>query len=202
MECMQQNNQGHKPFENLGNELKHIRQAAQESLAEASGAVEIELDTLAGFERGEARPSEDILMLLITHFNIEDDAASYLWKLAGYDPNRLFNTSAATTDEPNFAQQPAIMLLPLDARVVYTDMAHVVVNNYGVVMNFLQSAANNAQPLAVARVGMSLDHAKSVVDLLQQAIEQASRPAQKRALPAPKKVEDPKNTKDQSQSSS
>jgi hypothetical protein len=72
----------------------------------------------------------------------------------------------------------------MDIRVVYTDMVHVMVNDYGVVMNFIQNSGPNNQPLAVARVGMSREHAKSVVQILQQSLAQADQTP--KSLPAPK----------------
>jgi hypothetical protein len=74
-----------------------------------------------------------------------------------------------------FAPQPAMMVLPIDARIVYTDTVHVVANNHGVVMNFLQNAGPNNQTLAVARVGMSREHAKSVLELLQRTLDQTEQ---------------------------
>src|SRR6266705_3475310 len=76
------------PFKSLGERLKGLRQKLQESVAEVSGAVEIEEKALERMEQGYERPSEDILLLLINHFNIQDDEAAGLWKLAGYDPPR------------------------------------------------------------------------------------------------------------------
>ena len=80
------------------------------------------------------------------------------------------------------------MVLPIDSRIVYTDMLHVMINNYGVVMNFMQSSGVSNQPMAVARVGMSLEHARSVVEILQKTIDQATAPVVSKALPAPKKA--------------
>ena len=37
--------------------------------------VEIDVDTLSGIERGEHRPSESVLLLLISHFDIREDEA-------------------------------------------------------------------------------------------------------------------------------
>jgi len=74
----------------------------------------------------------------------------------------------------------------MDARVVYTDMAHVVSNKYGVTVNFMQSVGLAGQPLAVARVGMSREHAQHVLELLQKAL---TVPAPK-LLPAPKPPSD------------
>jgi transcriptional regulator with XRE-family HTH domain len=172
---------GATPYKQFGKLLAGIRNRLQESLAEVSGAVELEVDTISRYERGEERPSEDILSLLITHFDIKDDEADTLWELAGYDKN----------GDPLNDAQPAvqtIMMLPFDARIVYTDTAHVMINNYGVVMNFMQGGGANNQPVAVARVGMSLEHAKSVLDVLQKTITQAEAENAKQAktLPAPK----------------
>ena len=57
-------------------------------MAEVSGAVEIDEQSLQRIEQGKERPTEDILMLLINHFGMQDDDAANLWQLAGYDdPN-------------------------------------------------------------------------------------------------------------------
>jgi hypothetical protein len=59
-----------------------------------------------------------------------------------------------------------------------------MVNNYGVVMNFMQGGGPNMQPLAVARVGMSKEHAKSVLDVLKQTLSQSEQgPTLQKALP-------------------
>jgi transcriptional regulator with XRE-family HTH domain len=168
---------GHTPYQQFGQRLQEIRKKFQETLPEVSGAVELESDVLARIERGEERPTEDVLMLLISHFNIKDDEADELWELAGYENTR--NQSEPT-------QPPTVFMIPLDNRIVYTDTAHVMINNYGVVINFSQNNGNN-QPLAVARVGMSLEHAKSVLEVLATTIAQAEAIKQPKALPKPKK---------------
>src|SRR5256885_9173824 len=73
------------PFKTLGEKLKAIRQKLHESVAEVSGAVEIDEQQLARIEQGQERPSEDVLLLLINHFGMQEDDAANLWQLAGYD---------------------------------------------------------------------------------------------------------------------
>jgi transcriptional regulator with XRE-family HTH domain len=176
------------PYKSLGRRLKSIREKAQESVAEASGAVEIDTDQLDLYERGEARPSEDILLLMMAHFSIQDDEAVRLWKLAGYDQNKLPYVDGASDDFSG--PKETVYVVQNDNRIVYTDTVHVMVNNYGVVMNFLQNGpSSQVQPNAVARVGMSLEHARSVLEVLQQTLDQASRPVQKKALPKPRSSE-------------
>lgn len=181
------------PFKTLGARLRGMRERLRESLAEVSGAVEIELDALTAIEQGKHRPSEDILLLLISHFGVKEDEATSLWNLAGYEKDGTMQSMSA--DEFG-AIKNGVMVLPLDLRIAYTDMAHVVVNDHGVVLNFMQSNGPNNQPLVVSRLGMSRDHAESVVELLQKALAGAE-PMPPRALPAPEaKTESTESTTD------
>lgn len=181
-----------KPARNygpLGKQLKDLREKLQESLADVSGAVEIDVKELASFELGQLRPSEDILLLLISHFGAKDDEAVKLWELAGYNLDKIPGTYMVNDNDGQ--SKPGVMVMPVDARIVYTDMVHVMVNNYGVVMNFMQGTGPNLQPLAIARVGMSREHAKSVLEVLKTTLEQADRPAGS----SPKKLSAPERAK-------
>lgn len=174
-----------KPYKLLGEKLRSLRAKNSESLLEVSGAVEIEPETLDKIEQGTERPSEDILLLLISHFSSKDSEADHLWQLAGYarpDQNDLPPVS------DQFSAQPAMMVLPMDARIVYTDTVHVIANNHGVVMNFLQNAGPNNQTIAVARVGMSREHAQNVVELLQRTLAQSEQKTLPVKNAAPKKI--------------
>src|SRR6266576_693118 len=153
------------PYKTLGRYLKDLRSRANESLAEASGAVEIDVRELAGFELGKNRPSEDVLLLLLSHFGAKDEEAIKLWEMAGYGMDKvpashMANSNSSTTVD--------------NTRIIYTDIVDVMVNNYGVVMNFMQGGpANSAHP--VARVGMSREHAKSVLKILEITLSQTER---------------------------
>jgi len=160
------------PFAALGSALRAFRQRSKESAAELSSAIEVTDERLARFENGQLRPSEDILELMISHFDLPDLEADKLWDLAGYK----WKIDAKQADGPRVANNQPVMLMPFDARVVYTDTVHVMVNNYGVIMNFMQGAGPNGQPLAVSRVGMSREHAKSVLEVLQRTLNEADNP--------------------------
>lgn len=182
------------PYKTLGARLRGMREHLRESLAEVSGAVEIELDDLNAIELGKDRPTEDILLLLISHFAIKEDEATKLWQLAGYEKDQ---TNISMSADEFGAIKNAVMVMPLDARISYTDMAHVVVNQHGVVMNFMQTGGPNNQPLVISRLGMSREHAQSLVELLQRTLSgiNTSTP---RALPAPEShSETQENTKEQ-----
>lgn len=158
------------PFYELGSRLKALREKHQESLSEVSGAVEIEPENLQAIEQGIERPVEDILLLLISHFGTKEDVATELWQLAGYDSDALPTHHAKNDSNGNVSH--GVIVMPIDTRIAYTDMVHVTVNNYGVVMNFMQTTGiPGAQPLAVSRLGMSHEHARSVIKVLQDTLD-------------------------------
>lgn len=154
--------QNQKPYKLLGLRLKHLRELQHETIAEVSGAVEIEPSILQAIEQGIDRPSEDILLLLINHFDPQEEEAVQLWQLAGYDQQ-----SKNTEEE---ATKPIIMVLQQDNRVMYSDMVNVVVNPQGVVMNFLQQQAKG-QPTVISRIGMSPQQAYQTLEALQQSMQ-------------------------------
>lgn len=174
------------PYKMLGGKLRGMREKGRESLAEVSGAVEIEIDALNAIERGTERPSEDILLLLISHFAIKEDEATKLWELAGYESQE--SGSSMTIDDMGVLKN-AVVVMPVDTRINYTDMAHVMVNDHGVVINFMQTSGPNNQPLVVSRLGMSREHAESVLELLQKTLSQHKK-KQTKSLPAPESRKD------------
>jgi transcriptional regulator with XRE-family HTH domain len=160
------NDLNQSPFRPLGRKLKNLRVQAKESLAETSGAVEIDVRELASFELGRARPSQDVLLLLISHFGTKDDEAVKLWEMAGYGVEKV----AISLIDSSSQSAPSTP----DNRILFTDIVDVMVNNYGVVMNFMQSGPGNSTS-SVARVGMSREHAKSILKILETTLSQTER---------------------------
>src|SRR3954466_11561570 len=120
------------PFRPLGRQLKELRTRANESLAEASGAVEIDVRQLAGFELGKSRPTEDVLLLLISHFGAKDDEAVKLSEMAGYGTEKI--PAAHMVNNEHTPQH-----LSNDNRVLFTDIVDIVVNNCGAIMTLMRT---------------------------------------------------------------
>lgn len=154
------------PYSSFGTHLKAIREAAQESLDEVCGAVEIDPATLSNLESGSAQPSEDLVLLLINHFALAEDEAEKMWDLAGYKESAP-QTNVVAVEQPT---QQTAYITPADARIVYTDLVHVNANKFGVVINFMQNLGPN-QPMAVSRVGMSHEHAEALLEVLHKTID-------------------------------
>jgi transcriptional regulator with XRE-family HTH domain len=167
------------PFTSLGNHLKYVREQARQSLAEVSGAVEIDEQQLKRIEAGEERPTEDVLLLLISYFGLHDREAVQLWEQAAYDSDL---PEDAVTGSSQSAAKPLVMLLAMDMRAIYSDGVEIITTPAGVTLNFTQSNGKS-QPSPAAKVGMSLEQAEKVLQTLQQAILHAKYNATKRLEP-------------------
>jgi transcriptional regulator with XRE-family HTH domain len=172
-----------KPYSHLGSHLKYVREQSNQTLAEVSGAVEIDEKQLERIEAGIERPAEDILLLLISHFGVKDREAVQLWELAEYDSD-LPEEIRTDVDAAQLNGKPMVMLLAMDMRTIYSDGLDIVVNPSGVTLNFTQ-AGGNSQVSSVARVGMSHQQAELVVRTLQEAMLHARYSGANKLLPPP-----------------
>lgn len=184
-----------KPFATLGKHLRNVREQAQRSLAEVSGAVEIDEKHLKQIESGAARPDEEIMLLLISYFNVQDREALHLWELAHYDSDiteHLQFEQPLEAGGPGAAQinkQQMVMLVAMDVRTMYTDSADIVANKSGITINFSQSnpqTGDNQSPnVTVSRVGMSYHQAEQLAQTLQKVLLQAKYLGHTKLLPPP-----------------
>lgn len=159
------------PYKTLGDHLKYLRKQSNESLAEVSGAVEIDENVLERIEAGKERPAEEILLLLISHFSMPDPEAVQLWELAGYSGSPEVhkpNEPAAHED----VQKAFYMFMAVDTRTVYSDGLDIYCNQAGVTLSFTQ-ATGKPQPNIISKVGMSYEQAEQVSEVLQKALLKA-----------------------------
>ncbi len=170
------------PFITLGKHLKYVREQSRQSVAEVSGAVEIDEQQLRRIEAGQERPSEDVLMLLINHFGVQDREAVQLWELADYSGELPDQFKA---DDELISGSKVVMLLAVDVRTLYSDGLDVTVNPGGVTLNFTQANAQSSQHpvVPVARVGMSYEQAERVLQTIQRALLLAKYQSPTKLLP-------------------
>lgn len=164
-----------RPYKILGLRLKNLREKSKENLLEVSGAVEIDKDVLADIEAGFKLPEEDVLMLLINHFNVSDAESLKLWELAGFDKNL---DKDALTEEQLLKQ--VMLIMPIDNKIAFSDNAKIEANKNGVVINFLVGN----MPQTVARIGMSVEATRQLIASLACQIETINRPKTIKQIPA------------------
>lgn len=171
-------NEPKAPFQTLGTHLKYLREQLKESRAEVAGAVEIEEAQLASIEAGLERPAEEVLLLLISHFEMPDPEAVQLWESAGYEgevPDQL-----QPKDMQNGAKT-VVMLLGVDTRTMYTDGVEISAGPAGVNLTFTQAGGD--EPQTIGRFGMSYDQAEQVLRALYHSIETGKQLNQPKQLP-------------------
>ena len=172
------------PYANLGKHLKTVREQAKRSLAEVSGALEIDEVDLKKIEAGLERPDEDLMLLLISYFDMVDQEAMRVWDLADYDSDledhMEFETIETESQLPPMAK-PMIMLLTMEPRTMYSDGVEVSWNKAGVTMEFSQATPKGQ--LSVSKVGMSLDQAAEVLKCLERAMLHAKYAGNAKLLP-------------------
>ncbi len=153
-------------YKDFGDSLKGLRRKFRESIADVSGAVEIDASLLGELEAGQTQPAREILLLLISHFSLKDDEAKELWAKAGYERENF----GVVTAEGGNASESLPYSTYYENPILYTDMVHVSANGFGVIINFLQGLAVDGKPSAIARVGMSREHAKSLIEVLEKTL--------------------------------
>lgn len=171
------------PFTTLGKHLKYVRQQLDQSLAEVSGAVEIDEQRLARIEAGQERPTEDILLLLISHFGMQEQQALQLWELADYGdelPDQI------KQDVDQVVNKSVVMLLATDTRAIYSDGVNVEVTKAGLTISFTQSSGPT-ESTPVSRVGMSIDQAEEVAKAINNAVLKAKYGGTNLLPPGPKR---------------
>jgi hypothetical protein len=182
-----------KPFVTLGKHLQSVREQASRSLAEVSGAVEIDEKQLKLIEAGQKRPEEDVMLLLISYFNVADQEALHLWELARYDTklsDHLELSESTDGDKTAISElmtKPMVMLLTMDVRTMYSDGVEITCNEAGVTLNFTQITnqvkGNRPNNLSIAKVGMSYNQAEKVFKTLELALLHAKYNGPTKKLP-------------------
>jgi hypothetical protein len=168
IKLMSMEKKSNTPYKSLGLKLQRIRQNKKQSVSEVSGSVEIDENLLISIEEGRKRPTQDLLLLLISHFNIEDEEASRVWSLAGYESLDIDKNDQDLSKYP-----PILMLVPMDNKIVYSDKAEIVANTNGIVINFFQQPNGPYQQQTISRIGMSKEQAKELVKILERTITQS-----------------------------
>lgn len=183
-------NRPEKPFANLGKHLRNVREQSKRSIAEVSGAIEIDERTLRQIEIGQERPDEEVMLLLISYFGVQDQEALHLWELAQYDSDLSdhlqFNDPNSPSETTMHVNRQVIMMLAMDVRTLYSDGLDISQNQAGLTLNFTQTNSQaNAQPtqVSVARVGLSYTQAEQVLRSLEQALLHAKYASPIKLLP-------------------
>lgn len=180
-----------RPFESFGNKLRIYRQRNRKNITSASKALKIDRTHLSKLENGHERPSQKVMLAIVSHYSLSVAETAELWALAGYQhgwggtqqgkgvTGMDLNGIGTANKPPQGATQLQINT-PADKPILYCDSVFVSSNQFGVVMDFVQAGfgatttANKQQLNVVSRVGMSREHAKVMLETLLKNLEMSA----------------------------
>lgn len=166
----------------LGSEIRKLRKQSGQSLEEVAGAVGVERSHLNKIELGRYKPSEELLKRLFDHFSVKGYNAGRLLDLRAIEP--VVHTEASSwgkenTMVPMAKPQPPkvaqVSINPANSPVLYTDSVFVTSSEYGLVLDVAQKFPGGPQQHVVARIGMSFDHAKKLIEVINDHLQKNER---------------------------
>jgi transcriptional regulator with XRE-family HTH domain len=167
----------------LGQELRSMRNSASESLLDTAKALGVDRTHLNKIELGSYKPSKKLLDEILAHFSVEGVKASQLRDLLKHgkvehvviggfkEGDKGMNNELQTVQQPN-----QVTVDPSKVQVVYTDSTIVSSSDYGLVLDVAQTVTGNPQQqFVVARIGMSFDHAKRLLEVINDHLQKHER---------------------------
>lgn len=140
----------------IGQVLKNQRVKKHQTLAEVSGAAEIEIETLSKIEAGNLLPDEELLITLISYLKIPDDAAQDIFIIAGY-----------FEEETDRLAQPGMP-------AIYADSTNVINSRDGVIIDFSQPSIDGQ--MNTFRFGLNQNVASELTKQLMQSLTKENKP--------------------------
>jgi len=167
----------------IGQELRDLRKGAGESLSVTAGSLGIDRSHLNKIELGVYKPSEELLNKIIAHFSVEGIRASQLRDFLerGVVEHVIVDGpegKGVSMEKGVKSDKPAVQVNvdPAKVQVLYSDSIFVNSNDYGLVLDVAQNAPGTAQQqFIVARIGMSFDHAKKLLEVMSDHLQKNER---------------------------
>lgn len=163
----------------IGKKIKMLRKSQGESLVQLSKAIDMDRSYLNKVELGTIKPSSKLLERIIVHYSVEGNEANRLRQIAGYIPVKVVLNDGRKENSQLMVEQPVAQMTqvnvnPLQTPVLYTDSTFVTASEFGLVLDVAQTI-NGQQQNIVTRIGMSFDHAKKLIQVMQDTIDKNER---------------------------
>jgi len=167
----------------FGLELREIRKSAGESLAITAAHLGIDRSHLNKVELGIYKPSSELLDKIIAHFSVEGKKARQLRDFIerGQVEHVVVGSEQGKGEvmQQNLAPQEQgvqVTVDPTKVQILYSDSTFVSSSDYGLVLDVAQTAPGNPkQQFVVARIGMSFDHAKKLLEVINDHLQKNER---------------------------
>lgn len=164
-------------------ELRGLNKLSQVKLAEM---VKVDITLISKIENGHIQPTQDQLQAVIEALRLDGKDALDLWNLSGRasgpifrEQNKFENKDIIMSQEKNVTKQPEpqlnVSVNPTATQILYSDAVGVSTSEFGMVFDFAQrvSSTNNAN--IVARVGVSHEHARKIMEAIANELARNER---------------------------
>lgn len=178
-----------KLFKEFGKQIKQLRSSRKENITEAAQAVGIDRSYLSKLESGKLQPSKKIVNLLISHYSLSGAEAQILFSWGGYNyqsvissrTDQVTKSDGKEVDVKMENNQPVVnqnnaslqLKVPENLTIQYTDSVFITLSEYGMVFDIAQTMGPTNTQSVVARIGMSIDHAEALLNVLGQKVTEA-----------------------------
>jgi transcriptional regulator with XRE-family HTH domain len=167
----------------LGKEIRKLRKETGQSLIKVSGSLNIERSHLNKIELGAYKPSLELLNRILDHFSVEGIKANQLRDLLQHGQvERMVVEGIERKDNKHMNQAvkkpeqvAQISIDPAANPVLFSDSILVSSSDYGLVLDVAQKVGNGPQHHIVARIGISFDHAKKLLEVISDHIQKYER---------------------------
>lgn len=174
----------------LGEEIKNIRDKHNNTLAQLADKTGVHSTYIAKIEKNLRKPSLETILKISKAYSLKIEELHKLLRLAGYDEKTLVkienlygNTESVSRKEVfrmekiESEKQPVAVQVqvPNNLQVLYSDSAFITARPYGITFDFGQILGPTNQHNIVARIGLSLPHAKKFQKILSKKIIEAER---------------------------
>lgn len=171
---------------NFSSKLRSYLSLKRESISSLADAIAVNRSYLSHVANGRQKPSSDLVSKIINYFKLGPSEAEELHLLVGNNsPNINLDEAKGVTNKVKSGQLPSGKVpdqtknielnFPNNSMVLYSDSALVSSNPFGIVFDFAQTVANTNRQNVVARVGMSVEHARALLDALAKRINETER---------------------------
>jgi len=148
----------------------------------------LELDKSKGYlsriESGNARPSAELLFRLTETLKIPEDEVKSLLSNFEFADKEMEDASVKVKlkqSQVGTAPQGVRVKINKDLKVLYSDSAMINSNAFGFQINFAQMLPATSVHDVVARIGMSGEHVKSLIDALGEELKAYNKNRKKNA---------------------
>ncbi|MFZ5365791.1 MAG: helix-turn-helix domain-containing protein [Patescibacteria group bacterium] len=159
-----------KIYKELGDRIREHRKKLNIGIKAAARQLDIDFSYLSKVENGLERPSKDLLNRLIFNYQLQEKQASELFHLAEYREGVI--TVDRENNENNSKEQT--ITIPAGTQTLYSDVVSVTASPHGIVLNFAQQLGPTNQFVVVSRIGMSKEHVRSLIRVLEGLMEKTT----------------------------